>query len=364
MNIRVVSIGMLFLSVFIPDLVQAQSKFFSTSSRGGVEGAKQNVILTVLQNEQQRMNTCTAAGMLYGPTHPQANANGCIPGLVLQEQGHASFSGNLGIGSPAIDVNGVRLYVRDTTPNTNTVIAIDNSGVPGGYDAQLILKNSLHQWGVVAAGPADGADAAGAFGVLDQTLNGFRLIIDSTGRVGIGTASPAYKLDVNGDISVRGYAKLGTSAEACTTSTEGAIRYNGTDKQVELCNGDDWQVLGAGGSGGYTGSLVNGTHTGADCTGAGGETVEIGGGSYLCRFAGTSCAPGWAKYQNWTTATSATYPHPVCSGSRTCSGHTWANQSPNCTVVRDNYAAGINSSCGCQCENDGWSATVIQVGCY
>lgn len=73
--------------------VWAQSKFFSTPNRGGVEGAKQNVMLTMLQNEQQRMNACTAAGLIYAPTNINANTDGCTSAA-----GQREFSGDVTVG--------------------------------------------------------------------------------------------------------------------------------------------------------------------------------------------------------------------------------------------------------------------------
>ncbi len=54
-----------------------------------------------------------------------------------------------------------------------------------------------------------------------------------SGNVGIGTASPQAKLEVNGAI------KVGTE-NTCNANTAGAIRYNLTSKLLELCNGTNW----------------------------------------------------------------------------------------------------------------------------
>ncbi|MBI1363477.1 MAG: hypothetical protein GC134_05795, partial [Proteobacteria bacterium] len=64
--------------ILVPSAALAQTKFFSSSSRGGGEGAKQNAQVTSLQGENDRMNACTAAGMIYAPTHVSANAQGCV----------------------------------------------------------------------------------------------------------------------------------------------------------------------------------------------------------------------------------------------------------------------------------------------
>ncbi|WP_413944108.1 beta strand repeat-containing protein [Bdellovibrio sp. HCB-162] len=56
-----------------------------------------------------------------------------------------------------------------------------------------------------------------------------------SGNVGIGTASPAAKLDVQGEV------KFGNTSSACSGTTEGQQRYNSTTKQMEFCNGTVWK---------------------------------------------------------------------------------------------------------------------------
>lgn len=63
-------------------------------------------------------------------------------------------------------------------------------------------------------------------------------------RKGIGTTSPAATLHVNGE------AILGNTGLACSGTTEGAMRYNGTTQELEYCDGSSWTSLSpaAGGS--------------------------------------------------------------------------------------------------------------------
>ncbi len=63
-------------------------------------------------------------------------------------------------------------------------------------------------------------------------------------RKGVGTAAPAATLDVAGE------AKIGNTSLACSATTEGAMRYNSTSKEMEYCNGTAWASLSPAGGGG------------------------------------------------------------------------------------------------------------------
>ncbi len=65
--------------------------------------------------------------------------------------------------------------------------------------------------------------------------------VDEMGNLGVGTATPAAKLDVAGDI------KVSNSAANCDGTREGSLRYNSTAKDMEYCNGNTWNEIGGGG---------------------------------------------------------------------------------------------------------------------
>ena len=62
---------------------------------------------------------------------------------------------------------------------------------------------------------------------------------DTDGNLGIGQASPAAPLHVGGAVII------GTSTQTCAAGTEGAIRYNTTDNNIEVCDGTDWGQIRA-----------------------------------------------------------------------------------------------------------------------
>jgi len=73
---------------------------------------------------------------------------------------------------------------------------------------------------------------------------------DTSGNLGIRQATPAAPLHVGGEILIGT-----TTGLACSSTTEGAIRYNTTDNNIEICNGTAWAEIG----GGQTASLISGT---------------------------------------------------------------------------------------------------------
>jgi hypothetical protein len=87
----------------------AQSKFFATSSRGGAEGGKSNAQIGTLQGENDRMNFCTANGMIYAPTHGSADGNtGCVDSFTFADtttfDNGATINNGLAVPSGNVDV--------------------------------------------------------------------------------------------------------------------------------------------------------------------------------------------------------------------------------------------------------------------
>ena len=70
-------------------------------------------------------------------------------------------------------------------------------------------------------------------------------IYTAVDAVGIGTNSPAARLDVAGEV------KFGNSNSSCDASREGQQRYNSTSKKMEACDGTTWRPMsGSAASGG------------------------------------------------------------------------------------------------------------------
>ena len=213
----------------------------------------------------------------------------------------------------------------------------------------------------------------GALVVNNGTSPAATGFIVSSGNVGIGTTTPAKKLDVVGDI--RGTRVcLGTT---CVSSWPPAC----TGDNYLQFDGTQWLCNAPGTSSGPTvTTLVNGAHTSTDCTGIGGSVAAAGTApdnstAYVCRVTQSSCPAGWTQYQSWSTGNAKT-----CNGgggsaggvsclgsSCTVNGWNWSNQ-PNQSCSYNKATLSKTSaiptySCNVQ-KNVTCQATVIEVGCY
>lgn len=76
--------------------------------------------------------------------------------------------------------------------------------IVGGGDTELSLESddNHRRWTLQANGGGSGVATGGAFSIIDRSLNLARLAITQNGNVGIGTISPATKLDVAGEVTM------------------------------------------------------------------------------------------------------------------------------------------------------------------
>lgn len=61
-----------------------------------------------------------------------------------------------------------------------------------------------------------------------------RMAITDAGNVGVGSAAPATKLEVAGEV------KVSETGLSCSAATKGSIRYNNTTSTLEYCNSSSW----------------------------------------------------------------------------------------------------------------------------
>lgn len=180
-------------------------------------------------------------------------------------------AGGVGIGTNA---PATTLHVKGgDTPADQDVLTLESDSTVG---TGLVLKNNFtngRKWSIMSFTNA----APGFRGSLffsDETT-GFaqhRMMISPTGDVGIGTITPAAKLDVNGNLQATGTIKSGSS-----------ITIDGTAGSERITSTDDLEIHVAGGralrleSNATAPSLVGGYSGNAISAGVIGATIAGGG---------------------------------------------------------------------------------------
>jgi hypothetical protein len=127
---------------------------------------------------------------------------------------------------------------------TEGAIRYDSAGTALSYCDGTAWQTISSSAGVTAAGN-DRQIQFNSGGVLGADTN---FVFTSAGRLGIGTNAPKAPLDVGGE------AIIGASTGLpCDADREGGLRWNATDKTVEMCDGSTWRKIAA-------------TTAAADCT--------------------------------------------------------------------------------------------------
>lgn len=108
--------------------------------------------------------------------------------------GTTTPSYNVEISNLEVGQNTLTLALKDSCPN-GAVIELNNTEPLAGRNW------ALASWGSAAL-PA--GDLTGKFAIFDNTVGVNRLVIDTTGKVGIGTLLPSEKLHVIGNILATG----------------------------------------------------------------------------------------------------------------------------------------------------------------
>lgn len=106
----------------------------------------------------------------------------------------------------------------------------------GMANAEQIVKPHTFTAGT----PASATEVNNNFDTLFNQSNkvGSEVNIDSlNGRVGIGTAAPGAKLDVQGSV------KIGYAGNACDTASAGTLRYDSSEREMQYCDGTSWKAL-------------------------------------------------------------------------------------------------------------------------
>jgi hypothetical protein len=168
---------------------------------GQIESSTATSMGLVLKNTARQYNMSVGSGGNWSIYDATASADRIV----------MDTSGNVGIGtnSPsyklsvtATNTSGDTGAIQVTSPSTDgTQFRINNTGSGG------------HSYTFYSTGSSNGP-GAGALGIYDQTAGAYRMVIDSSGNVGIGVTSPGNKLAVT--TSAASYTTVITNSQAST----------------------------------------------------------------------------------------------------------------------------------------------------
>jgi len=242
--------------------------------------------------------------------------------------GTASPTYDLQVGETTTGVNGYRsiavfnpnagasAYSRLTLSNGNSdnealrLLAIGTGvGTVGGYiqDSGVIIAESNLAGGLNLI--ARGASASMRFYTGGYT--GLRMLIDSTGKVGIGTATPTHTLNVVGNVNVTGYMGVNGAAPISSygVTTKGSVGglYSTSANLADTYFiapyysdvGDDYAMYAIQGSANYAGYfsgnvLVTKNITSSSTSDIGWRVVDSTDNTACNSICTSGCVHGWA----------------------------------------------------------------------
>ncbi len=142
-----------------------------------------------------------------------------------------------------------------------------NLGLRVGHTSDNAYFGMLHEGDnnvdtVVAWGDDLGDDLRFIFARSGGPAEGEELLrVTSEGLVGVGTAAPSHRLQVDGSARATTVSASTLQLDGqvdpppdCAAAEEGTLRYNSTAHELQYCNGTTWTAAAAGGGGGGGGT--------------------------------------------------------------------------------------------------------------
>ena len=259
-----------------------------TSAVGEVAStATPSVLLSSVTTGLPVWTTSTAGNVLKG------SGGGVVFGpLVLSDLPAGTLSGagtvnyvpyydtTTTLANSPVALSGTSVGIGTTTPGAKLEVAGQvkiTGGAPGAGKVLTSDAAGLATW----EAPGSGADNLGDHTATTNIRLGAHYLsgdggnegitVNSTGSVGVGTATPQSKLDVNGSI------RMGTDVTVCSGTIAGAMRFN--TPNVEYCNGSAWTAFSTGATAVTSTQITDGTITNADVAAAANiEATKLGTG--------------------------------------------------------------------------------------
>jgi len=259
--------------MFCASTTLAQGKFFSTPGRGA-EGAKQNAQVTTLQGENERMNACTAAGRIYAPTHPNKDANDCIPHLLLNpNSGQATFTNRVNVNSGGVSITGASTFNNGVTVGAggmsvtgnatlNNNLAVTGTSVFGGNTTVngRVTANQLY----VGGGNVGSIPSCASAQKLQWNGTAWTCVVDNVGATAATEVDPKVGALTNGR-----WCRTDGSRVICDVNVPVVC---GTAQKLQW-NGSAWICAADQGILTETDPSVGTITNGKWCAGSGGKVV-------------------------------------------------------------------------------------------
>lgn len=200
----------------------------------------------------ERMRIDSSGNVGIGTNSPgyKLDVNGSLNATSLYINGSAftPSSNSAAVASTGGQVSSIRQTAVDAATASRSVLTLRNDGTGGTNEYNLIGLNAagsvtsyINQSGLgsflggVYAPTVSGGSSASGNLTIDSTANATKgniTLAPSGGNVGIGTTSPSYKLDVDGDVNIASANALrfgGTSvctSAGCTSSSDERLKEN------------------------------------------------------------------------------------------------------------------------------------------